>query len=191
MTDFVTFLLTKVYQPISISEDIIHKAFEHVVKDVKYHFPLCTTDDITRSIQSNQNELAMFLFRLGQELRSEDLPTHQIHWLMKELCGLEIYFNNHIEEGFYIIHGQGTVIGSRNTIGKGFKIHQGCTIGHKINGGGDGNRIGNNVTMYANASVIGALDIGDEAIIGAHALVLEDIPKHSKVISTAKTRILE
>lgn len=191
MVDFVTFLLTKVYQPISIPVDVINKAFERVVKDVKYHFPSLSANDITQSIQSNQNELALFLFRLGQELRSENLPTQQVHWLMKELCGLEIYFNNQIEEGFYIIHGQGTVIGSRNTIGRGFKIHQGCTIGHKINGGGDGNCIGNNVTMYANASVIGALNIGDEVIIGAHALVLEDIPKNSKVITTAKTRILE
>ena len=39
MVDFVTFLLTKVYQPISISEDVINKAFDRVVKDVKYHFP--------------------------------------------------------------------------------------------------------------------------------------------------------
>jgi serine O-acetyltransferase len=190
MVDFVTFLLTKVYQPISISEDIINKAFERMVKDVNYHFPMRSADDIIQSVQSNQNELAMFLFRLGQELRLANQPTHHIHWLMKELCALEIYFNNQIDEGFYVIHGEGTVIGSRNTIGKGFKIHQGCTIGHKVNGRGDGNRIGNDVTMYANASIIGSLSIGNNAVIGAHALVLENIPENSKVISTAKTRIL-
>ncbi|ESU23918.1 serine O-acetyltransferase [Flavobacterium saliperosum S13] len=102
-------------------------------KDVVYHFPDLTPEEIKNRIISNSNELAVFLFRLGSELHQnnqEDLKP-QIHWLLRELCSCEIYFNNKIDEGFYVVHGQGTVIGSRNVIGKGFKIHQGCTIGHK------------------------------------------------------------
>jgi serine O-acetyltransferase len=53
---------------------------------------------------------------------------------MRKWCGCEIYFNNEIGEGFYIIHGLGTIIGSRNIIGRMFRIHGNCTIGHRKNG---------------------------------------------------------
>lgn len=133
MKDFTAFLLTKVYLSKPIDEKYIDNAFELTFKDVVYHFPDLTPEEIKNRIISNSNELAVFLFRLGSELHQnnqEDLKP-QIHWLLRELCSCEIYFNNKIDEGFYVVHGQGTVIGSRNVIGKGFKIHQGCTIGHK------------------------------------------------------------
>lgn len=102
--------------------------------------------------------------------------------MLKEICCCEIYFNNEIQKGFYIVHGLGTVIGSRNKIGDGFKIHQGCTIGHKKNGEGNGSIIGNNVTMYCNSSIIGELIIGNDVIIGANVLVYKDI-ENNKVLT--------
>lgn len=186
MKDFTAFLLTKVYLSKPIDEKYIDNAFELTFKDVVYHFPDLTPEEIKNRIISNSNELAVFLFRLGSELHQnnqEDLKP-QIHWLLRELCSCEIYFNNKIDEGFYVVHGQGTVIGSRNVIGKGFKIHQGCTIGHKKNGGGEGNVIGDNVTMYCNSSIIGELNIGDDVIIGAHVMVTKDCDAKKIIIST-------
>lgn len=178
MKEFVDFLLTKVYHPEEIPETYINKAFEQTVLDVNYHFPELTVYEIEKRIIANSNELAVFLFRLGNVLHqmNQEALKSQIHWLLKELCACEIYFNNQIEVGFYVIHGEGTVIGSRNVIGKGFKIHQGCTIGHKKNGVGRGNVIGNDVTMYCNSSIIGELRIEDNVVIGAHVLVVKDIP---------------
>lgn len=177
MKTFVDFLLTKVYQSIAIPEEYITVAFKRTVQDVLYHFPMLTEEAVKNNIITNSNELAVFLFRLGNVLhenKQENLKP-QVHWLLKELCACEIYFNNDIAVGFYVVHGEGTVIGSRNKIGKGFKIHQGCTIGHKKNGVGEGNCIGNDVTLYCNASIIGALNIGDNVIIGAHVMVSKDI----------------
>ncbi|RZJ52006.1 MAG: hypothetical protein EOO44_13140 [Flavobacterium sp.] len=183
MEDFVLFLLKKVYNSKAIGEHYINIAFELTVKDVNYHFPNLSKDEIKNSITNNSNELALFLFRLGRVLHenNEEILKPQIHWLLKELCSCEIYFNNQIGEGFYIVHGEGTVIGSRNTIGKGFKIHHGCTIGHKKNGGGNGNIIGNNVTMYCNSSIIGELTIGENVVIGAHVMIAQNIADNSLI----------
>lgn len=184
MRDFVTFLLSKVYNSKPISDVLIENAFQKTVEDVQYHFPEITVEEIRIRIETNSNELAVFLFRLGNELhlnKFEDLKF-QIHWLLKELCSCEIYFNNEIDKGFYIVHGEGTVIGSRNKIGKGFKIHQGCTIGHKKNGQGNGNQIGDNVTMYSNSSIIGELLIGNNVVIGGNVLVFQNI-ENDKVVT--------
>ena len=167
MEEFVSFLLQKVYNPKHIDEKYIDAALRKTILDAKYHNQQLSDEVIIDKIITNNNELAVFLFRLGSELhrQSEEALKSQIHWLLKELCGCEIYFNNEIGEGFCVVHGEGTVIGSRNVIGKGFKIHQGCTIGHKRNGSGNGNSIGNNVTLYANSSIIGELNIGNLGII--------------------------
>lgn len=185
MKNFVAFLLTKVFKSEAIPDEIVQSAFEKTIADVQYHFPEVSAIEIERRIQSNSNELAVFLFRLGSELHQNNLDElkPQIHWLLKELCSCEIYFNNTIDVGFYVVHGQGTVIGSRNRIGKGFVIHQGCTVGHKKNGSGDGNIIGDNVTMYCNSSIIGELKIENETIIGAHIMLANDLD--AKKIITA------
>ena len=129
------------------------------------------------------------MFRLGREIHENNLDDlkFQIHWLLKELCSCEIYFNNVIDTGFYIIHGEGTVIGSRNRIGKGFKIHQGCTIGHKKNGEGNGNVIGNDVTMYCNSSIIGELNIGNNVVIGGHVMITSNILDNILITSIVAT----
>lgn len=183
MIEFVNFLLRSVYSSIEIEEEIIDEAFNKTLRDVKYHFPSLSKEDVKNRIVTNNNELAIYLFRLGQIINEKNLDNlkPQIHWLLKQYCSCEIYFNNEIEEGFYVVHGQGTVIGSRNKIGKGFIVHQGCTIGHKKNGSGAGNVIGDNVTLYANSSILGALNIGNNVVIGAHVLVAKDIPNNTVV----------
>lgn len=177
MMEFVRFLQNRVFNPQPIPGSLVESSFHATVRDVRYHFPSLTEDDIRRRVESGENELAVFLFRLGQHLLSENDARlrSQIHWLLKEMCSCEIYFNNVIDVGLYVVHGEGTVIGSRNRIGRGFKVHHGCTVGHRSNAGGAGNSIGNNVTMYCNSSVVGELHIGDNVTIGAHVLVTKDV----------------
>lgn len=183
MKNFIDFLLQSVYNAKPIPNEVFEQALVQTVKDVNYHFPDLTKEEIRLRIISNSNELAVYLFRLGQNINKSNLEElqPQIHWLLKQYCCCEIYFNNQIDEGFYVVHGQGTVIGSRNKIGKGFIIHQGCTIGHKKNGGGNGNTIGNNVTLYSNSSIIGELIIGNNVVIGTHLLITQDISENTTV----------
>ena len=97
---------------------------------------------------------------------------------MKDLCTCEIYYTNQIDTGFYVVHGVGTVIGSRNTIGKGFKIYHNCTIGKKKKGQ-LGCSIGSDVKMYANSHIIGDVKIGDNVIIGDYSQVTNNIPSNT------------
>lgn len=181
MEKFISFLLQRVYGSKHIPKEVLEIALINTIKDVKYHFPNLIDQEIVDRIKTNNNELALFLYRIGRELhiRGEESLKFQIHWLLKDLCSCEVYFNNNIDIGFYIVHCTGVIIGSRNIIGKGFIIHQGCTIGHKRNGIGNGAHVKSNVTMYCNSSILGEIEIGSNSIIGAHVLVTNSIKQGS------------
>jgi len=42
--------------------------------------------------------------------------------------------------------------------------------------------IGNNVSIYAGAKVLGNINIGDNAVIGANAVVVKDVPANAVVV---------
>lgn len=95
-------------------------------------------------------------------------------------CNLSIVPNT-IGYGLKISHikGGGCVIVSEK-VGNYFSIRQYTTVGK---GNGDAcPRIGNNVTLGANVTIIGGITIGDNSIIGAGAVVVKDIPANSIVV---------
>lgn len=61
---------------------------------------------------------------------------------------------------------------------------QGVTIGVKEKDGKANIRVGNNVYIGCNSSIIGdEIEIGDNAVIGAHALVLKDVGEGCRYIT--------
>lgn len=88
---------------------------------------------------------------------------------------LEIY--GKIGEGLAIYHGHGTVVNLYKA-GMNLSVYQGVTIGNK----GDGPRskitptFGDNVSICANATVIGGIKIGNNVVIDAGSVVTKDIP---------------
>lgn len=91
-----------------------------------------------------------------------------------------LYLNSDdIEGGLFIEHGFSTIIACRH-IGANCWINQQVTIGYS-----DATNcpyIGNNVHIKAGAKVIGNVRIGDDVIIGANAVVVNDVPSHSIVV---------
>ena len=75
-------------------------------------------------------------------------------------------------------HGFASMI-SAKVIGDDCHIYQQVTLG---NGKGGTPVIGNRVTIYAGAKVIGGITIGDDVIIGANSVVNKNIPPHSVVV---------
>lgn len=85
-----------------------------------------------------------------------------------------------------IMHGFSTVIYAE-AIGDGFYCSQQVTIGW---GKGGYPIIGNNVTVYAGAIIVGGIRIGDNVTVGAGVVVNKDVPPNTLVVS-AQNRYIE
>ncbi|MEN6373145.1 MAG: hypothetical protein ABFD75_00010 [Smithella sp.] len=79
----------------------------------------------------------------------------------------------------FIQHGFSTII-SAEKIGRNCWINQQVTIG--FSNDTESPLIGDNVTIYAGAKVIGKVRIGNNSIVGANAVVVKDVPANSTVV---------
>jgi serine O-acetyltransferase len=103
----------------------------------------------------------------------------------KFFTNIEIHPGATIGSGFFIDHGTGTVIGETAEIGDGVTLFHGVTLG------GTGKETGkrhptleNNVTVGAHAQILGAITIGEGSVVGAGAIVLDNIPPYCTVVGT-------
>ena len=93
------------------------------------------------------------------------------------LTGADIHPAACIGRGFVLSHGSGTVIGGGVVMGECCVVHQGVTMGLRHRAGERGQpRLGSRVLVGANAVLLGGVTVGDEARIGAAAVVLTDVP---------------
>lgn len=103
---------------------------------------------------------------------------------------VKIYLSNHLTIGIWSLyrkrtkfpHPVGVVIGRKVKIGYDCIIYQNVTIGtaNTLNYlTSNYPKIGNNVTIYPNSIIIGDISIGDNSIIGAGSIVLNDVPANS------------
>ncbi|MCB0208313.1 MAG: serine acetyltransferase [Anaerolineae bacterium] len=118
---------------------------------------------------------AMLIFRLGSWGRSKGLPFFTItsQQIIYFLYGLEMSPGADIDGGLYIAHPNGTVI-SVQRIGENCSIIANVTLG--LRNVYAFPTIGNNVFIGAGARVLGGVHVGDNARIGANAVVIKDIP---------------
>jgi serine O-acetyltransferase len=125
------------------------------------------------------NLQATFFYRASRALflagvkRTPDL----IATVSRQLTGIEIYYSAEIGPGIKIIHGTGTVIGAKCTIGSAFTVYQNVTIGDKL-GRQTGGRpvVGDRVIASAGAQILGPVHVGSETVVGANAVVLDSLP---------------
>lgn len=84
--------------------------------------------------------------------------------------------------GFYLPHPTGIVIGEGVIIGKNSTIYQNVTLGSSNLKASSYPTLGEDVTIFANAVIVGRLSIGDRARIGAGAIVLKDVPSEQYAV---------
>jgi serine O-acetyltransferase len=111
------------------------------------------------------------------------LPARIISHLGRAATGIEIHPGAEIGDGFFVDHGMGVVIGETSVIGNDCHLYQGVTLG-----GSSTRRVkrhptlGNGVVVGAGAKIIGAVNIGDGAKIGAGSVVVTNVPAHATVV---------
>ena len=107
-----------------------------------------------------------------------------------ERTGMDIHPGARIGTHFFIDHGTGVVIGETTTIGAHVKLYQGVTLGAKsfetdnlgnpVKGTKRHPDIGDNVTIYAHATILGGdTSIGANSVIGGNVWLLDSVPANS------------
>jgi len=86
-----------------------------------------------------------------------------------------------IGPGLAMPHPVGIVIGMGAVIGERATIYQNVTIGQAGKGEPRYPRLGNCVTLYTGAVVIGDIDVGDEVVVGANSVVLHSVSRGQHV----------
>jgi serine O-acetyltransferase len=95
--------------------------------------------------------------------------------------GIDISYKAEIGYGLSMPHARCIVLGDA-IIGNNVKIYQNVTLGaswDKEKGGKRYPTVGDNVRISAGAKIIGPVSIGKNSIIGANAVVVNDIPEDS------------
>ena len=112
--------------------------------------------------------------------------------------GIDIHPGASIGENFFIDHGTGVVIGETCIIGDNCRLYQGVTLGAlSFRKNDDGTLVkgvsrhpilGNNVTVYAGANILGRIRVGDGAVIGGNVWVTSDVPAGAKLTQSRAHR---
>lgn len=118
------------------------------------------------------------------------LPARLISQAARTATGVEIHPGARIGKRFFIDHGMGVVIGETAEVGDDVMIYHGVTLGGRsLDRIKRHPTVGNKVTIGAGARLLGPVVIGEEAQIGANAVVVSDVPSCSVAVGVpAKVR---
>lgn len=106
-----------------------------------------------------------------------------ISQIARFFTGIEIHPGAIIGHRFFIDHGMGVVIGETAEVGDDVLMYHQVTLGGRsLDPVKRHPTIGNRVLIGAGAKVIGAIHVGDDAKIGANALVVKDVAPGTVIV---------
>ncbi|WP_159560630.1 serine O-acetyltransferase [Streptococcus halichoeri] len=124
------------------------------------------------------HRLSHFLWRHHFKLLAR---MHSQFW--RFWTNIEIHPGAQIAPGVFIDHGAGLVVGETAIVEKGAMLYHGVTLG------GTGKDVGKRhptvrqgALISAHAQIIGPIEIGAKAKVGAAAVVLSDVPEDVTVV---------
>ena len=128
---------------------------------------------------------ALLSHRFAHALHETDVPAlpMALSYTSRAVTGIEIHPAARIGDDFFIDHGSGVVIGETAEIGDRVTLYQGVTLGGT--GFARGKRhptVGDNVTVGSGAKLLGPIEVGHGAKIGANTVVIQDVPPNSTVV---------
>ena len=135
---------------------------------------------------------SVFFHRIANNLWNLNLYTlaRIISQFSRFLTGIEIHPAAKIGKNLFIDHGMGTVIGETSVIGDNVTLYHGVTLGgispaENSKDQRDTKRhptIEDNVIIGCGASILGPINIGSCARVGANTVVLKDVPSYATMV---------
>ncbi|SNU01497.1 serine O-acetyltransferase [Ruaniaceae bacterium KH17] len=122
---------------------------------------------------------AVWAYRVAHALwgRGAKLPARIISQVTRGLTGIEIHPGATLGRRLFIDHGMGVVIGETAEVGEDVTIFHGTTLGGtSMTQGKRHPTVGDRAVIGAGAKVLGPISIGNDARIGANAVVVKDVP---------------
>ena len=128
---------------------------------------------------------AVWLYRLAHRLWGSDheLAARLAAHVARLLTGVEIHPAADIGERLFIDHGMGTVVGETAEIGDDVLLYHGVTLGGKsMRREKRHPTLADGVTVGADATLVGPISVGENATVGAGAVVVDDVPPETTVV---------
>jgi serine O-acetyltransferase len=126
------------------------------------------------------NVRAVITFRIAHFLAQRRLVPLAM-WLRGRAVsksGADIHPLATIGPGLFLPHSAGIVIGPDVVVGARVRLYQGVTLGEPVHQGAGvwaAPHVGDDVVIGAHAVVLGAVTIGDGAVVGANSVVTADV----------------
>ena len=143
------------------------------------------TQDLFRNQTTGfKSRLVLVLFRVASKAKGLPNVLAIVPRVIYQICveyvlGVEIPWDTRIGPGLQLHHGTGLVVNHDTQIGRNCTLRHCTTIGNKQRADGsytDSPIIGNDVDIGSNSVILGAITIGDGAVIGAGSIVVKDVP---------------
>ncbi|MCW6533640.1 serine O-acetyltransferase EpsC [Sphingomonas lycopersici] len=138
--------------------------------------------------------IASLYHRLAHQLHALGAPivARLISELANERTGIDIHPGATIGRNFFIDHGTGVVIGETAIVGDRVRLYQHVTLGAcsplgsatRAPGGALARHpvVGDDVVIYAGATILGRVSIGARSVIGGNVWLLSDVPADSVIV---------
>ncbi|MGG1687205.1 serine O-acetyltransferase [Pseudalkalibacillus sp. NRS-1564] len=113
------------------------------------------------------------------------------NWMISKY-GIHLGLNSQIGSNLKLPHPQGIIIGEGAKIGENCTIYHNVTLGTKHSLSSDNPEypiVGKNVTIYTGSIILGGVYVGDNSIIGANSLVLEDVEPNSVYLGSPARKV--
>lgn len=144
--------------------------------------------------------LAMIYHRIAHEFYKKQLSllARIIAELSHSKTGIDIHPGAQIGQGCFIDHGTGVVIGETCIIGQNVRIYQAVTLGAKRFETDEEGRlqkeyarhpiVQDNVVIYAGATILGRITIGQGAVIGGNVWITQSVDANSFVSQSSLSK---
>ncbi|MFC7177655.1 serine O-acetyltransferase EpsC [Halosegnis marinus] len=122
--------------------------------------------------------------------RGHRLLARFLSQVVRFLTGVEIHPGATLGRRVFVDHGIGVVVGETAEVGDDVNMYHGVTLGGRSSERTKRHpTVESGVTLGANATLVGAITVGEGATVGAGAVVVDDVPAGATVAGNPARRV--